>query len=130
MFEVTARLKIRPGELEGFKRLAAEMMRLAKEKDTRTLRYDWFISDDGTQCEVHEAYVDADGLMEHGMNVGSVRDRIFRDHAEGHHMTLFGEPSQALAALIEKLSGLGLAEFTQFEFFQGLDSPVREEVLQ
>ena len=49
MFEVTARLKIRDGELEGFKRQAAEMMRIAREKDTRTLRYDWFVSDDGTR---------------------------------------------------------------------------------
>jgi quinol monooxygenase YgiN len=130
MFEVTARLKIRDGELEGFKQQAAEMMRIAKEKDIKTLRYDWFISDDGTECEVHEAYTDADALIEHGMNVGAVRDQIFRDHAEGHHMVLYAEPSPALAALIEKLSGLGLAEFTQFEFFQGLDSPVREEVVQ
>jgi quinol monooxygenase YgiN len=130
MFEVTAHLKIRPGELEAFKRLGAEMMRLAREEDTKTLRYDWYISDDGTECEVHEAYTDADALIEHGMNVGAVRDQLFRDHAEGHHMVLYGEPSPALAALIEKLSGLGLAEFTRFEFFQGLDSPVRVEVLQ
>lgn len=128
MFEVTARLKIRPGEIEGFKRLAAEMMRLAREKDTKTLRYDWFVSDDGTECEVREAYADADALIEHGMNVGPARDELFRDYAEGHHMTLYAEPSPALAALIEKLAGH--VKFTQFEFFQGLDSPVREEVLR
>ncbi len=65
MFEVTARLKVRDGELDGFKQQAAEMMRLTREKDTKTLRYDWFLSDDGTQCEVREGYVDADGLIEH-----------------------------------------------------------------
>ena len=48
MFEVTARLKIQEGELDGFKQQAAEMMRLTREKDTKTLRYDWFISEDGT----------------------------------------------------------------------------------
>jgi len=128
MFEVTARLKIRDGELEGFRQQAAEMMRLAKEKDTKTLRYDWFVSEDGTECEVREAYTDADALIEHGMNVGEARDTLFRDHADGHHMTLYGEPSPALAALIEKLSAH--VEFTQLTFFQGLDSPVREEVLQ
>jgi quinol monooxygenase YgiN len=128
MFEVTARLKIRDGELEGFEQQAAEMMRIAKEKDTKTLRYDWFISDDGTECEVREAYTDADALIEHGMNVGEARDKIFRDHADGHHMTLYAEPSPALGALIEKLSGH--VQFTQLTFFQGLDSPVREEVLQ
>ena len=39
-FEVRARLKIREGQLEGFKRQAAEIMRQAREKDTGTLAYD------------------------------------------------------------------------------------------
>ena len=55
MFEATAHLKVRDGELDGFKRQAAEIMRLAREKDTKTLRYDWFLSDDGTECEVERA---------------------------------------------------------------------------
>ena len=105
MFEVTARLKIREGELEGFKRQAAEMMRLTREKDTKTLRYDWFISEDGTRCEVREGYVDADGLLEHGFNVQEAREKLFRDHAYGHDMTIYGEPSPALAALMERLAG-------------------------
>jgi quinol monooxygenase YgiN len=128
MFEVTARLKIREGELEGFKRQAAEMMRIAREEDTRTLRYDWFISDDGTECEVREAYTDANGLLEHGFHVAEARDKLFRDYADGHHMTLYSEPSPRLADLIDQLSAH--VKFTQLEFFQGLDSPVREEVLQ
>ena len=51
MFEVTARPKVREGELDEFKQQAAELMRLAREKDRKTLRYDWFISDGGTRCE-------------------------------------------------------------------------------
>jgi quinol monooxygenase YgiN len=39
MLEVTARLKIRDGELDGFKQQAGEMIRLTREKDTGTLRY-------------------------------------------------------------------------------------------
>ena len=105
MFEVTARLKIREGELEGFKRQAAEVMRLAREKDTKTLRYDWFISDDGVQCEVREGYVDADGLLEHNDHVKEARDKLFRDHAYDHDMTIYGEPSPALAALMERMAG-------------------------
>jgi quinol monooxygenase YgiN len=38
--EVSARLKIRPGQLEGFKAQAAEILRLAREQDTQTLRYE------------------------------------------------------------------------------------------
>jgi hypothetical protein len=42
--DVTAHGTIREGKLEGFKRQAAEIIRQTKEKDTKTLRYDWFIS--------------------------------------------------------------------------------------
>ena len=122
MFEVTARLKIREGELEGFKRQAAEVMRLAREKDTKTLRYDWFISDDGTRCEVREAYVDADGLLEHAQHVNEAREGLFRDHAYDHDMTIYGEPSPALAELIEKMAGH--LTFNRYSLLQGLDSDI------
>ena len=35
--EVSAHLRVRPGQLEGFKRQAAECIRINKEKDTHTL---------------------------------------------------------------------------------------------
>jgi quinol monooxygenase YgiN len=119
MFEVTARVTVRDGQLEGFKRQAAEMMRQTKEKDTKTLRYDWFLSNDGKECEVREAYVDADGLLEHAQHVFEARDRLFRDYADGHVMTLYGEPSPALAQLMEKLHGS--VTFKRYGFFQGFE---------
>src|SRR5437899_1180817 len=63
--EVIARAKVRPGQLEGFKAQAAEIVRVTREKDTHTLRCDWFINEDGTECEVHEAYLSGQGLIEH-----------------------------------------------------------------
>ena len=119
MFEVMARLKIRDGELDGFKQQAAEMMRQTREEDKKTLRYDWFLSDDGTECEVREGYVDADGLIEHARHVAEAREELFRDFAYDHEMTLYGEPSPALAELIEKLAGV--VPFRQFSLLQGLD---------
>jgi quinol monooxygenase YgiN len=119
MFEVMARLKIRDGELEGFKRQAAEMMRLTRDKDTTTLRYDWFLSNDGTECEVREGYVGADGLIEHAHHVAEAREELFRAFAYDHNMTLYGEPSPALAELIERLAGV--VTFRQFSLLQGLD---------
>jgi quinol monooxygenase YgiN len=119
MFEVKARLKIRDGALAGFSAQAAEMMRLTRERDTKTLRYDWFLSADGTECEVREAYVDADALIEHARNVAEARDALFRDYAYDHEMTLYGEPSPALAGLIERLAGV--VPFKRFSLLQGLD---------
>lgn len=124
MFEATARMKIRDGELDGFKHQAVEVMRLAREKDTKTLRYEWFISDDGTECEVREAYVDADGMLEHSDNVGEARAKLFHDFADGHHMTFYGELSPGL---VETLNELGeTVEVSRFSFFQSLNADARE----
>lgn len=123
MFEVTARLKIHEGELDGFMQQAAEMMRLTRERDTKTLRYDWFIDDDGTSCEVREGYVDADGLLEHAHNVAEAREKLFRHHAYGHDMTIYGEPSPALAELMGRLAEH--VRFNRYSLLQGLESDIK-----
>jgi quinol monooxygenase YgiN len=117
MFEVTARLKIRDGELDAFKQQAAQVMRLARELDTKTLRYDWFIDADQTECEVREVYLDADGLLEHNNHVREARDKLFRDHAYGHDMTIYGQPSPALAELIERMAAH--VAFHRYSLWQG-----------
>jgi quinol monooxygenase YgiN len=118
MFEVMARLKVRDGQLNGFKEQALEMIRQTRERDTKTLRYDWFLSADGTECEVREAYVDADALITHAHHVAEARDKLFRDFAYDHEMTIYGEPSPALAKLMEQLAGI--VPFRRFSLLQGL----------
>ena len=115
-FELHAHLKIRPGQLEGFKSQAAELIRITREQDTKTLRYDWFIKEDGTECEVHEAYENEQGLFEHNMHIMEARAVLFRDYAFDHRMIAFGEVSQQLRDLSEKHAG-GL---TVYGFFRGL----------
>jgi quinol monooxygenase YgiN len=127
MFEVTARLKVREGELEGFKRQAAEMMRLTSELDTKTVRYDWFLSDDETECEVREAYVDADALIEHSQHIAETRNNLFRDFADDHSITFYAEPSSALAKAMEAMPP-GAVTVKQFFAFQP-DGEVAEQVL-
>jgi quinol monooxygenase YgiN len=116
-FEVRARLKVREGQLEGFKRQAAEMMRQAREKDTGTLAYDWFLSKDGTQCEVREAYVDADALVEHAFNVREARDALFAEFAYDHKMAFYGDPSPRLVELVDRV-GVNATWFTLLQAFE------------
>jgi quinol monooxygenase YgiN len=129
MFEVTARLKVRDGELEGFKRQAAELMRATRELDTKTARYDWFLSEDGTECEVRESYVDADALIEHSGHIAEARNTLFRDFADDHTVHLYAEPSPALAEALEAMPP-GAVTLKQFSLFQALDADVEvaEEV--
>lgn len=114
--EVHAHLKIRPGQLEGFKVQAAELMRITQEEDSKTLRYDWFINEDGTECEVHELYLNEEGLFEHNMHIMEARTVLFREYAFDHRMTVFGEVSQQLRDLTVKHAG----GITVYSFLQGL----------
>ena len=115
-FELHAHLKIRPGQLEGFKAQAAELIRITRELDTKTLRYDWFVKEDGTECEVHEAYVNEEGLFEHNMHIMEARAVLFRDFAFDHKMTAFGEVSQKFRDLTKKHAD----GFSVYAFLEGL----------
>lgn len=120
--ELSAHMKVRPGRIEGFKKRAAESIRITKEQDTRTLRYDWFLSTDGIECEVREAYSDPAGLIEHNANILEARTRLFKDYEDGHFMTFYGELSPQLLDLL-KAHAVG---YTWFRFLQGLEStPVK-----
>jgi len=112
--EVHAHLKVRPGQLEGFKAQAAELIRITREQDTKTLRYDWFLKDDGTECEVHETYVNEEGMFEHNMHVMEARNVLFRDFAFDHRMTVFGDVSEKLRELtIKHAGGIGIYAFLE-----------------
>ena len=98
-FEVSAHMTVRPGQLEGFKKQAAECIRITREKDTHTLRYDWFLTNDGTECEVREAYTSPDGLIEHNRNILEARTKLFEHYADNHFMTFYGEATPQLREL-------------------------------
>ena len=129
MFEVTARLKVRDGELEGFRRQAAEVMKATRELDTKTIRYDWFLSEDGTECEVRECYADADALVEHAYHIAEARNTLFREFADDHTVIFYAEPSPALDEALEAMPP-GAVALKRFALFQTLDADVKvaEEV--
>lgn len=115
--ELGAHMKVRAGCLEGFKKQAAECIRITKENDTGTLRYDWFLSIDGTECEVREAYTGPEALIEHNTNILEARTKLFKDYADDHFMTVYGDPSQPLLDLLN----LHKVGFKWFTFVQGLE---------
>lgn len=120
MFEATARLKIRDGQLESFKQQAAEVLRQMREQDEQPLRYDWFLSEDGTECEVREAYVDADALLAHQQQVAEAKMKLFRECVAGHSMTFFGEISPALAGALRAMG----TPYRRFSLLQGLNADI------
>lgn len=119
--EVIAHMRIRPGQLDGFKAQAAEILRLTREKDTKTLRCDWFINDAGTECSVHEMFPDEQGLIAHQINIMEARTTLFRDYASDHQSTIYGEVSQGFINMVRERMGAAPAVFS---FVQGLEQAV------
>ena len=120
-FELSAHMTVRPGQLDGFKRQAAEIIRLTRERDTQTLRYDWFLTKDGTECEVRESYLSPQGLIEHKAHIGAALKELFAHYADNHFMTIYDEPSPQLLDLVKSLHME--EQIKWFTFVEGLDSP-------
>jgi hypothetical protein len=56
-------------------------------------------------------------LIEHNRNILDARTTLFKDYADGHFMTIYGDVSQPLLDLL-KAHAVG---FKWFTFFQGLE---------
>ena len=124
VLEVSAMMKVREGKLQGFKKQAAEIIRLAKDKDTKTLRYDWFLSKDETECEVREAYASSEGLIEHRMHIVEALKKLFSEYAEGHAVRIYGEPSPQLREMLDTLKDV---DIKRYSFFKGFESEIASE---
>ncbi len=117
--EVSARMTIRKGKLEGFKEQAAEIIRLTQQKDTKTLRYDWFLSVDKTECEVREIYDSSEGLIEHRVHIGEALNKLFEEFADGHAVTVYGDPSPQLVEIANSHKDVSIKWYS---FLRGLES--------
>lgn len=117
--EVSAKMTVRQGKLEEFKRQAAEIIRQTKEKDTKTLRYDWFLHSDQTKCEVHEVYESSEGLIEHRMHIGEALNKLFNEFADDHAVTIYGDPSPQLVAMANAHKDV---DIKWYSFLRGLES--------
>ncbi len=116
--EVSAHMTVRKGKLEGFNQQAAECIRQTKEKDTKTLRYDWFLNSDQTECEVREAYESSEGLIEHRMHIGEALNKLFNDFADDHAVTIYGDPSPQLVEIARAQEGV---KIKWYSFLEGLE---------
>jgi len=117
--EVIARMKIRAGRVDAFMSQVDEILRLTREHDTHTLRCDFYINEDGTECEVHELFSNEQALIEHKMNTMEPTVALFKDYAFDHQATIYGEVSQDFVNLVTERMG----KPTVFTLVRGLESP-------
>lgn len=118
--EVSVRMEVRDGRLAGLEQQATKCIELTRERDIKTLRYDWFLSDDGTRCEIREAYVDSDGVIEHRIeNVRDATNELFSKFADDPAVTVYGDASPKLVEFGNARMGDSIRWFS---FLGGLDS--------
>ena len=116
--EISAFFKIPKGKLEEFKRLATESIRLSKEKDTGTLKYDFYISSDETECEMREEYESSEAVLEHMANLGEHQQEVFSDFPLDH-VNVYGNPSPEL------LEAAKVFDIRVYSFSQGLEEIIK-----
>lgn len=68
----TARLVIREGKLEEFKRLVAETMEVVRTQDPGTIEYNVYLNAEGTEAFVHERFRDSAAGMAHSANIAGL----------------------------------------------------------
>ena len=102
-----ARFEFHDGQLEEFKRLAAQGMEIVRNKDTGTVQFEISFNDDQSQAIVLERYRDSEALVQHA---GHLRD-LGRAIPGLVSSELLGEPSDDVRA---KLVGSGVRVFTPF----------------
>ncbi len=117
--DVVARMTVRKGKLDGFKKQAAEICRQVKEKDTGTLRYDWYLNRDEIHVEILETYVSSEAWMEHRENIGEALDVLFTEYADDHNVLVYGEPSPEL---FERGNRMMAGRIQWLSFLNGLES--------
>lgn len=94
--QAIARYKIHEGKLEEHKRLSARCMEIVRTKDTGTLQYEVYFSDDRSEWIVLERYRDSDALIEHLEHIGDLMEAIVATGSVSGE--LLGEPSAELRA--------------------------------
>ena len=93
-----ARITFHEGELEEFKRLAAQCMEIVRTQDTGTLQYEVYFNADESESIVLERYRDSQALIEHAEHFGDLSEAIIRTGSFAGE--LIGEPSAELKTML------------------------------
>src|SRR5437764_8558112 len=88
-------LTVRPGALEAFRELTAEMV-AATRGEPNILIYERFVSADGAVVHVHERYTDSAAAVAHLRTFGRVFSRRFEGLVDRRRFIVYGTPTAEL----------------------------------
>ncbi len=106
-------LAVKPGQLETFRTLMMEMVAHTK-KESGTVAYEWFVSDDGKAVDIYERYDDSAAALVHLGGFGEQFAERFMGAVDPTGLSVYGNPSTALRDGLEAFGAQYLAPFGGF----------------
>jgi quinol monooxygenase YgiN len=99
--QIIARWKIHDGQLEKFKPLAHECIRIVRDKDVETHQFELFFNNDKTEFVFLEKYPRSNALLAHLANLGDLMGKLMA--VADFSGEIYGEPSEQLLNAITGL---------------------------
>ncbi|MGO9645124.1 MAG: putative quinol monooxygenase [Candidatus Bathyarchaeia archaeon] len=91
---------IASGKVDEFKKIAQELLDVVEEKESKTLRYQWYFNRDQSKCYLVEEYPNAAAVRVHILHVGLIVRKLLQV-SKVTKFTLLGKlnlPRKALTA--------------------------------
>ena len=106
-------LAVKPGELDNFRTLTAEMVEFARS-EPGVLIYERFVSADGKVVYVYERYTDAAAAVAHLRTFAQKFGARFTGMVDRQRFTVFGTPDDALRRMLDGYGAAYLGPFGGF----------------
>jgi quinol monooxygenase YgiN len=97
-----AKVSITEGKINEFRKLATEIIDTIEANEPNTLSYEYFLSDDESQCYVIQAYKDSEAVLAHLRNIADLAGP-FHKVAPLTQLIIFGNPSDELRQALESV---------------------------
>ena len=106
-------LAVKPGELENFKALMAEMIESA-QGEAGVLTYEWSISDDGSAIHIYERFADSAAVVAHLTAFGETFAQRFLAAVDPTRLVVYGAPNHEAKEALTALSPTYMAPLGGF----------------
>jgi len=109
-------LRVRPGQLGNFRTLTDEMVAVTR-REPGVLSYQRFVTEDGTTIHAYERYSDSGAAVVHLEAFAKRFAGRFSAMVERKTLTVFGDPSVELKAVLDRFNATYLKPFGDLEYW-------------
>lgn len=108
------KVSIKPGQLDTFKSVMAEMVAATEANEPDTLNYEWFISEDQQTCHIYERYVDSAATMIHFATFGEKFAERILATVEPTRFVVYGNPDETVRGALAGFGAVHMEEIGGF----------------